>query len=65
MATMTYTERNIVDTYSILFNNLSDVCKIALADRLSKAENKVQAAGNGLAVFGQGRHFARHQVDFR
>jgi hypothetical protein len=25
---MTYTERNIVDTYTVLFNNRSEVCKI-------------------------------------
>jgi hypothetical protein len=50
MATMTHTERNLVDTYAILFNNLSDVCKVALADRLLKTENKVQAAGNGFAL---------------
>ncbi|GHT51808.1 hypothetical protein FACS189440_21260 [Bacteroidia bacterium] len=49
MATMTYTERNIVDTYAVLFNNLSDVCKVALADRLSKTENKVRTTSNGFA----------------
>ncbi|MDR0829491.1 MAG: hypothetical protein LBN95_05195 [Prevotellaceae bacterium] len=49
-ATMTYTERNLVNTYAVLFNNLSEVCKAALADRLLKIENKVITASNGFAL---------------
>lgn len=47
---MTYTEKNIVNTYMLLFNNLSDVCKVALAERLSKIGDKTQTASNGFAL---------------
>lgn len=60
---MTYTERNIVNTYAILFNNLSDVCKVALADRLSKADDKVQSTGNGFALSFGGWEGANETTD--
>lgn len=47
---MTYTERNIVEAYSTLFNNLSDVCKAALAERLSKAEKKERKVEDNFAL---------------
>jgi hypothetical protein len=50
MATMTYTEKSIIDAYTVLFNNLSDVCKAALSERLSKAEPTGNEAVDGFAL---------------
>jgi hypothetical protein len=36
MRTMNHTEKTIVKAYSVLFDNLSDVCKTALIEYLSE-----------------------------
>jgi hypothetical protein len=38
MKAMTVTEKSIVETYSILFKNLSENCKTALIEQLSVKE---------------------------
>jgi hypothetical protein len=52
METMTYTERNIVEAYSALFNNLSDVCKIALTKQLSVEKKRKSVNGFDLSFGG-------------
>jgi hypothetical protein len=47
MTPMTHTDKRIVDTYSLLFNNLSQSCKMALAEQLSKPCEKEQKAFDG------------------
>ncbi|MDR1581777.1 MAG: hypothetical protein LBS55_00715, partial [Prevotellaceae bacterium] len=53
MRTMNHTERTIVEAYSVLFDNLSDVCKTALIEYLSetmKTSTKMQKTENGFAL---------------
>jgi ribosomal protein S17E len=50
---MNHTERTIIETYSVLFDNLSDACKTALIEYLSetmKSSKKVQNPVNGFAL---------------
>jgi hypothetical protein len=64
MEAMTYTESNIVEAYSFLFGNLSNICKAELADRLSKslaeekeASKKKYKKGDGFTLsFGKWEH---------
>ncbi|MDR0872731.1 MAG: hypothetical protein LBN27_04590 [Prevotellaceae bacterium] len=44
MATMTYTERNMVKAYSLMLDNLSLAAKTAIADYLAKSLKKEQTA---------------------
>jgi hypothetical protein len=53
MRTMNHTEKTIVEAYSVLFDNLSDVCKIALIEHLSetvKTSKKMPETENGFAL---------------
>jgi hypothetical protein len=50
MGTITCKERNIVEAYSVLFENLSDACKIALAEHLSKTITKKQRLNDSFAL---------------
>jgi hypothetical protein len=53
MKTMNHTERTIVETYSVFFDNLSDTCKTALMEYLSdtmKSSKKSQKTENGFAL---------------
>jgi hypothetical protein len=53
MRTMSHTEKTIVEAYSVLFDNLSDVCKTALIEYLSetmKTSKKTQKTENGFVL---------------
>jgi hypothetical protein len=53
MGTMSYTEKIIIEGYSVLFENLSDVCKTALINHLSetmKTSKKKQGSENGFIL---------------
>ena len=41
---MSYTERHIIDTYSMLFNGLSSLSKIELIESLTKSLKKEKVA---------------------
>ena len=41
---MSYTERNIIETYSMLFNGLSSLSKIELIESLTKSLKKEKVA---------------------
>jgi hypothetical protein len=63
MATMTYTEKSIVEAYSILFNNLSDMCRVALTKKLSDVAQKKQRAANGFDLSFGGWEGADQSID--
>jgi hypothetical protein len=53
MRTTNHTEKIIIEGYSVLFENLSDVCKAALIEHLSetmKTSKKKQKTENGFVL---------------
>jgi hypothetical protein len=53
MTTMSNTERTIVGAYAVLFDNLSNACKMALMEYLfdtMKSSPKTQKTENGFAL---------------
>ncbi len=44
---MTYTEKNIVEAYSILFNNLSNICRETLTKKLLDTKKTKRKSANG------------------
>jgi len=52
MEEMTVTEKSIVETYSILFKNLSENCKKALIEQLSVKEKEQVDDGFALSYGG-------------
>jgi hypothetical protein len=53
MRTMSHTEKIIIEGYSLLFENLSDVCKTALMEHLletMKTSKKKQKTENGFVL---------------
>lgn len=47
---MTYMERNMVEAYAVLFDNLSDLCKKALAERLLNSVKKEHKKTDGFEL---------------
>ncbi|WP_055432454.1 hypothetical protein [Candidatus Symbiothrix dinenymphae] len=63
MAVMTYTEKNIVEAYSILFNNLSNICRETLTKKLLDTKKTKRKSANGFDLSYGGWENADQSVD--